>query len=634
MKINKLTATFGKFNNESIAFHSGLNIVYAPNESGKSTWCAFIMAMLYGIDGSERARAGFLPARQRYAPWSGAPMEGTAELTADKCDITVMRTTRLKNAPMQEFTAVYTGTNIPVEGMNGNNAGELLTGVSREVFARSAFVGQGASALTGSPEMEKRIQTILSTGEEEASFSEADARLAAWQRKRSYHQRGTLPEIRLQVEQLNETIASADEAAEKVKNAEQELSLCRKQCDELETAVIQERKQHRQQIFHELSTAREEMKRLSEEQNDALEELNERRNDLRRSIFGRRTSEEVEAEAEQDLSTLEELDAQSRTVWFWIPALICFLLALAGAVVYDSVLAYTAVIIVSAALCIAALVFFILYVRQRAAVTDARKDMLQILRKYRAANADEITMRLDEHHARCIAAKKAAEKANRLSESADAAYGKLMELEKSAAEDLDMISGDSREAKLGRRLADTRKKAAALSAEIAAEKGKLAVIGDPVIMKSERNRLEESYCQIEGDFQAIGMARDVLKEADLEIQSRFTPELGKVAAEYMSFVTGGRYEGIMLNRDFSALAKTKDDAMARESEYLSAGTVDLLYLAVRLAVCELALPAGETCPLIIDDALVNMDDERYQQAMKLLGEISKQRQVILFTCRK
>ena len=90
----------------------------------------------------------------------------------------------------------------------------------------------------------------------------------------------------------------------------------------------------------------------------------------------------------------------------------------------------------------------------------------------------------------------------------------------------------------------------------------------------------------------------------------------------------------MLNRDFSALAKTKDDAVARESEYLSAGTVDLLYLAVRLAVCELALPAGETCPLIIDDALVNMDDERYQQAMKLLGEISKQRQVILFTCRK
>ena len=60
----------------------------------------------------------------------------------------------------------------------------------------------------------------------------------------------------------------------------------------------------------------------------------------------------------------------------------------------------------------------------------------------------------------------------------------------------------------------------------------------------------------------------------------------------------------------------------------------MLYLAVRLAVCELALPEGESCPLILDDALVNLDDERLEQAMKLLGEIAKQRQVILFTCRK
>ena len=134
MKINKLTATFGKFNNESISFHGGLNIIEAPNESGKTTWCAFIMAMLYGVDSAERTKAGSLPVRQRYAPWSGAPMEGTAELTADNCDITIMRSTRLKNAPMREFSAFYTGTGIPVEKLSGSNAGELLTGVSRDVL--------------------------------------------------------------------------------------------------------------------------------------------------------------------------------------------------------------------------------------------------------------------------------------------------------------------------------------------------------------------------------------------------------------------------------------------------------------------------------------------------------------------
>ena len=78
----------------------------------------------------------------------------------------------------------------------------------------------------------------------------------------------------------------------------------------------------------------------------------------------------------------------------------------------------------------------------------------------------------------------------------------------------------------------------------------------------------------------------------------------------------------------------KDDLIARDAEYLSAGTLDLMYLAVRLAVCELALPDGEPCPLILDDALVNLDEERFAQAMELLKQIARERQVILFTCRQ
>ena len=47
-----------------------------------------------------------------------------------------------------------------------------------------------------------------------------------------------------------------------------------------------------------------------------------------------------------------------------------------------------------------------------------------------------------------------------------------------------------------------------------------------------------------------------------------------------------------------------------------------------------ALPEGETCPLIIDDALVNLDETRLEQAMALLREIAKERQIILFSCRR
>ena len=195
MMIKKLDATFGRLDGESLELHEGFNVISAPNESGKSTWCAFIRAMLYGVDSSERQKAGFLPDKMRYAPWSGAAMQGSMQIESDGNDITVVRTTKTASAPMREFSAVYTGTNTPVEGLNGANAGEALTGVSRDVFRRSAFIEQGAVAVTHSAELEKRIGAIVSAGDEDCSYTEADERLRQWQRKRRFNRYGRLPEL-------------------------------------------------------------------------------------------------------------------------------------------------------------------------------------------------------------------------------------------------------------------------------------------------------------------------------------------------------------------------------------------------------------------------------------------------------
>ena len=53
MKIYSMTATFGKLEHATLTLKPGLNVIHAPNEWGKSTWCAFIAAMLYGIDTRE-----------------------------------------------------------------------------------------------------------------------------------------------------------------------------------------------------------------------------------------------------------------------------------------------------------------------------------------------------------------------------------------------------------------------------------------------------------------------------------------------------------------------------------------------------------------------------------------------------
>ena len=66
-------------------------------------------------------------------------------------------------------------------------------------------------------------------------------------------------------------------------------------------------------------------------------------------------------------------------------------------------------------------------------------------------------------------------------------------------------------------------------------------------------------------------------------------------------------------------------------EKMSSGTRDQLYLALRLATLEWRLEASEPMPFIVDDILINFDDDRSMATLKVLDDLSKKNQVILFT---
>ena len=196
MKIKRMTASFGGLEGARLELGPGLNVIQAPNEGGKSTWAGFLKAMLYGIDTRDRDRKGYLADKNRYQPWSGAPMEGELVLTWHGRDITLRRG-RQGNSPFGAFSAVYTGTEEPVPGMTGDTCGQLLLGVGQEVFERSAFVGQGGSlAVTSVPELERRIAALVSSGEEDVSFSQAEGQLREWLNRRKVNKSvGLIPRL-------------------------------------------------------------------------------------------------------------------------------------------------------------------------------------------------------------------------------------------------------------------------------------------------------------------------------------------------------------------------------------------------------------------------------------------------------
>ena len=633
MMIRRLTASFGKLQNDSLSFHEGLNVIYAPNESGKSTWCAFIRTMLYGVDSAQRTKNGVLPDKEKYAPWSGAPMEGTMELNALGSEITLTRTSKGKNTPMRELSAVYTGTDIPPEGITAQNAGEMLTGVTKEVFRRSAFVEQGSIALSGTPELEKRINAIVSTGEESISYTEADATLREWQRKRRYHQRGALPELEARLDEDRAALLGLEELVKKSEKIEEELESSRRRCEELEAEVNESRRQQRSESRRKLSTGRAAFKTVEQVYAAANAERTEVEERLKEHFFGELSPEEARESAERDIRRLGFLRETEKRSFSPAPMLLCFAFALVGMALYF--FAGQVLYLASALLFVlTAAAMGFLFFRNRKQARKAGRRRRELLKQYGATSIKDIRRLLAEHEALYdeFAEKSALEQEARA--AFDHAEEEKERLEATVLDELDFVSGSSEAAEWSRRLSAERRRAEELSAQTENIRGRLTAAGDPLVIASEIGSMEREYEEISDEYDAITLAIETLKSADTEIQSRFSPRLGKLAAEYMSEMTGGRYEDVFVSRDFHASMRANGESVARPSAYLSAGTVDLLYLALRLAVCELALPEGESCPLIIDDALVNLDEERSAQAMTLLGKLAEKRQIILFTCRK
>ncbi len=269
MRIHRMRASFGALQNQELQLTEGLNILQAPNEGGKSTWSAFLRAMLYGIPTRERDRQGYLAEKNRYQPWSGAAMEGTVDLTWRGRDITLRRGPR-GNVPFGAFAAVYTGTEEPVPGLTGENCGETLLGVPREVFERSAFVGQGGASIDGTPALEARIAALASSGEEDVSFSQVERQLKDWRNRRQHNRTGLIPRLEEELAQLDGTLARQSKAHRLAEEARRERDRLEQERDRLtaEQAVHRGRAQAQLRRQYEEALA---ARQAAQAQVDALE---------------------------------------------------------------------------------------------------------------------------------------------------------------------------------------------------------------------------------------------------------------------------------------------------------------------------------------------------------------------------
>lgn len=665
MQFCSLDATFGKLEHRSLTFSSGLNIVEAPNESGKSTLAAFLRTMLYGLKTSER---GALAEKNRYAPWSGSAMRGVLSLASERGNITIQRDTARANAPMGRFSAVYTGTGESVADLIAAGCGEALLGIPREVYERSAFIRQSGLAIDADTELERRIVALITTGEEGTSYSEAAAALKKQLNSRRHNKTGQIPVLEQSIAADEANLSELRTLAAQCKDAEAELA-----------ALQSEQKQLRSELsLHELADRQEQFEALREAKH-AAEEADAKAETVYRMIDAARTpTRSILEQGKAKLQTLDELNTQRRQADAKLQSAQEELSAFES--LPRKAVKRSHLIIISVIGFILLALFLTGYFLRNASLTRWSGAFLVLTcalcvffrlkmsrqRKSYEAELDRHSDAVREAEAAC-AALGAAYEAQCASVLADipaedithapayiseaiARYELLAQLEREAqlsqmhfevlqkqtpAEETlqhverPSVSREALEDALTRNLA----RCSELQRTVDYTAGRIRTIGDARELENALAEKHERMTALQEQYDAISLAMDSLERANTTLQNRFSPALGVRAAELFSQLTGDKYNKVLLDRTFHALIEERDDAIAHDAALLSQGAADQLYLAVRLAICDLVLPAEKNIPLVLDDALINFDDTRCAAALELLLRESEKRQILLLTCQ-
>ena len=244
MKILSMTATFGKLDHQTLTLEQGLNIIEAPNEWGKSTWCAFLISMLYGIDTSARNTKTTLADKERYAPWSGSPMSGRMELEWNGRNITIERHTKGRLI-FGEFRAYETDSGLDIPELTASNCGQMLLGIERSVFLRAGFLRLTDLPVTQDDALRRRLNNLVTTGDESGTGDKLAQTLKDLKNKCRFNRTGLLPQAENERDQLQRKLNQLQEL-----NSQQEKCLTR--LSQLED-MIRQLENHKATLEYEAS---------------------------------------------------------------------------------------------------------------------------------------------------------------------------------------------------------------------------------------------------------------------------------------------------------------------------------------------------------------------------------------------
>lgn len=583
---------FGKFHDRTISFNDGINIIYGKNEAGKSTLHTFIRGMLFGIERG-RGRAAKNDLYTKYEPWENSgTYEGWLRLEKDGTIYRIERRFRKENKSLK----IINETKGLEEEATPAFVSSLLDGLTETMYNNTISIGQLKSATEDGmvTELKNYIANMNTTGNISLNITKATAFLR--NQKRSL-EAGLIPEASREFTSLLAEIRSVEA---EIAGPEYENQLAAYQ-------------NMRTQVKGLIDNTQTQKKDLDEKLANGKKVLSDN------GFTDRASVDAMSSDAERlysEYNTLNgECNKKSRKVLSGLTAVLGIAgLGAAAALGYFNLTAYLPVCGAAAA---AAVIFFIisLFIRQKdkeyqRLFDNTSSELGALLARHLGDSAvsedamNAFRARMGEFSKLCDMVAQSEAEIRKFLED-------LSNLQTKQAGCSEMIEKQQRtqwelEKKL-EHLSNCKNKAKALRRTLA-----------------ENDRIHD-------EIVAIDLAHETMADLSSSIRDSFGLYLNKEASQYITGITGGIYDSMSIDENLNVFLNTKAKLVPLEN--VSSGTMDQVYLALRLAAAKLLQGSGSGFPLIFDDSFTQYDDERLKTALEWLAS-AYGGQIIIFTCHR
>ena len=595
--------TFGGLSNRTLSFGPGFNLVFGPNERGKSTVLACLAAMLYGMPGGPRNIRDNL--RRRYLPWDGSPARASLTIEQDGRVYRVERTFG-KRRSEDALTVTDDRTGTVLELPTCVEPGEWWTGLPAAEFQRSLLSAQ-QSVPVRDPDgaLFSRLANLADTGQEEVSFPEIEDRLRrAMVRLRAERGNGG---------RINEAERERASVRERYHAA---VDLAEQRAVDLDR--LESLRREREQVAREREQARALLEQTLKEQaadEEALRTAVDRLHDVQET--GKRLKAEYEQIRAARREEEERLDESRPVPEERIRPGSILLLALAAVLLGAGAAGAILIGPEWSAVAVAALVPLVLLSVQRSRRRRSRNP----------AASPESQSRLT------VLTTKETEAARRVREQEserDRSQARLEQLRlRAVGSGTDRLEQLRAEERMG------AGKEQHIQEETAyLEAGLRRTGGDANSLEELEQQMASLDAQIQADterYEGLGRARAAFRAVLEQWQNDLGPRLNARAAQWVSRLTDGAYTDLRADRELALRLASGADRTFRSWEYLSGATVDQAYLALRLAFAE-SMEQGTDLPVLLDDPLSQYDDPRARSAIRALRD--RPGQTVLFTCQE